>query len=126
DVVALDGVTGDPRLTIPDRNSPAPVAGDDVARPGRRAADGDVGDLADALTGERTVPEANPITLIGHSSCARGVGADEIALHGDVRDKAPASMEIDALCVIAGDDVAGTGRRATDGAVPHVRQHDSP
>src|SRR5262249_35017932 len=109
DVVAFDEVAGDPRLAVADPDADVLVAGDDVARGSRRAADGYVGDGADALAIETAVAEDDPRILIGHGGGARGVGTDEIAFDGDIRGSASASTEVDAEPVIAGDDVAGDG-----------------
>src|SRR5665213_4536356 len=95
--VALDDRSG----RAPKHHAGVKVAGDDVARAGRRAADGVVAPKnADAIAG---IAEA-----VGPAR----IHADVIALH-----EISGRTQIDSINRVAGDDVARAGRRAADGVV---------
>ena len=108
DEIALHLVAG---RTAVDPHAILVVTGDDVAGSGARSADG-------VALGR----DSYAIEAIAEVQSARGVGADEVALHQVTRRW---SLEVDAVSAVAGDDVArGGGRAAEAGALFHrLRQH---
>src|SRR5205823_4546823 len=107
-----DEVAPDDVATSAYVNAVRAVAGDDVARGGRRAADrvvvGAAADVqADAGVGQRGRPG--------------GVRADEIALDNVVRGV----VGVDAAGIVAGDEVARAGGRSTDGVVARTVKYDA-
>ncbi len=100
-VVTFDHVAG--RAVVGDFHAGTAVAGDDVPRTGRRAADDIVG---------RTTVDRNAPLAAGQGSRASGVGADVVTLH-DVAVVATAADE-DAEYRVAGNDVARRRSRAAD------------
>src|SRR5205823_5971722 len=102
DVVALDGIAGrgDPDARVADARGA--VAGDDVARGRRRTADGVV-----------AAAQVDAIEAVAQGRVAGGVQADRVALER----VAGAARDVNANIVVAGDNIAGPGRRAADGVV---------
>src|SRR5262249_30184798 len=101
--VRADGVALDEGVVRAARQDYALKAagGDDVTRPGVRAADDVVGRAFDE----------DALKVVAHRNSAGNVDADQVSLHHvPVR----AAEEGDAVAGVAGDDIAGAGLRPAD------------
>src|SRR5205807_8704638 len=102
-LVEADEVAQDQIVVAVQLDAVGGVAGDDVAGPGRRAAD-------DVAAGAGVDEHAD--VAVAHGCGTAGVGADVVAF--DQVSRRAASADHDPVLLVAADDVAGRGRGAAE------------